>query len=83
MNETTYETTYATRHPTSANLPGPLALPEPHVLPDRQDRLLDLVGDLIQTNQELRFQVAELEQKSERLARGLEHASAVYGLLLP
>ena len=56
---------------------------ELHLLEARHDRLQKLVGELLRTNEELRFKVAHLEQKAERTARALDEASAIYGLLLP
>jgi hypothetical protein len=44
---------------------------------------MTLVGELLETNQQLRFKLAELEQQSNRTASALAEASAVYGLLLP
>jgi hypothetical protein len=72
-----------TTHANIKELPAPLAFPGPHTLRERQDHLLDMVAELLQINQELRYQVAQLEQESARLARGLQRASAVYGLLMP
>jgi hypothetical protein len=56
-----------------------------HVLPsaDQNGRLLDMVGELLLANQELRFQVAQLEEKVARTSRTLDETSAIYGLLLP
>jgi hypothetical protein len=37
----------------------------------------------LHANQELRFQVAELERKAERAAHAVEESATVYGLLMP
>lgn len=58
--------------------PAPASSPD-----DRHGQLLDLVGELLQANQELRFKVAQLEQKAERTVRNLAESAAVYALLLP
>jgi hypothetical protein len=74
-----------TPHTTPALL-QPAALSQPAVASSQDDRhgqLLDLVGELLQANQELRFKVAQLEQKADRTARTLAESAAVYGLLLP
>ena len=52
-------------------------------LEEQNARLMALVGELLEANQQLRFEVAELEQKSKRTASALADASAVYALLLP
>lgn len=49
----------------------------------RNDRLQALVGELVQTNEELRLKLALIEAKAERTARALGEASAIYGLLVP
>lgn len=55
-----------------------------HRLPDdRHGQLLDLVGELLLANQELRFKVAQLERKAERLTHAVEESATVYGLLMP
>jgi hypothetical protein len=56
---------------------------EPPGLEEQNARLMALVGELLETNQQLRFKVAELEQQSKRQASTLGEASAVYSLLLP
>jgi hypothetical protein len=56
---------------------------ESHRLEEQNARLMTLVGELLETNQQLRFKLAELEQQSNRTASALAEASAVYGLLLP
>lgn len=50
---------------------------------DTRGRLLDIVGELLLENQNLRFQVAHLEQELSQTSRALHYASAVYGMLLP
>ena len=50
---------------------------------DEQTRLLNLVGELVAANQELRFKVTQLEQRATREAREYAEAAAVYRLLLP
>ena len=49
----------------------------------REEQLLKLVGELLQTNQDLRFTVERLEQAAERTARTDEESSALYALLMP
>jgi hypothetical protein len=46
-------------------------------------RLEKLVGELLETNQELRFKVAQLEQKAASLERGLAQSCAGAGMLWP
>jgi hypothetical protein len=50
---------------------------------DRHGQLLELVAELLQANQELRFEVAQLEGKAERAADAVEESATVYRLLLP
>jgi hypothetical protein len=52
-------------------------------LEEQQRRLQLLVGELLATNQELRFHVARLEERAESAERGLASACATAGLLLP
>ncbi len=52
-------------------------------LEQQNARLMALVGELLEANQQLRFKAAELEQQSKRTASALADASAVYALLLP
>lgn len=52
-------------------------------LEEQNARLMALVGELLETNQQLRFRVAELERQGKRTASALANASAVYALLLP
>jgi hypothetical protein len=52
-------------------------------LEEQNARLMVLVGELLEANQQLRFRVAELERQGERTASALTEASAVYALLLP
>ena len=60
------------------------AKPEvPHDLPGDHRRLQALVGELLQTNQELRFKVGELEKRAESAERGWARACAAAGLLMP
>lgn len=47
-----------------------------------EQRLQTLVGELLATNQDLRFKVVELEQKAERLRRALNNAAVVQGLMM-
>jgi predicted nucleic acid-binding Zn-ribbon protein len=54
-----------------------------HSVKAKHDRLQKLVSELLLTNEQLRLKVAQLEQRSERTARALDEASAIYGLLLP
>jgi len=49
----------------------------------REEQLLTLVGELLQTNQELRFKVAELEQQTKSMTRALEETNLWSGSLLP
>jgi hypothetical protein len=50
---------------------------------DENGRLMKLVGELIATNQELRFKLAQVEQQAARGARDLAEAAVVYRLLMP
>lgn len=50
---------------------------------EEHGRLLKLVGELIATNQELRFKLAQVEQQAARGARDLAEAAVVYRLLMP
>ena len=59
----------------------PEASSEPLSLEEQNSRLLKLVGELLQANQDLRFKVAALERDAKRTERALADASAVYGLL--
>jgi hypothetical protein len=52
-------------------------------LEDQNARLMALVGELLEANQQLRFKVADLERQTKRTASALTEASAVYALLLP
>jgi hypothetical protein len=45
-------------------------------------RLQKLLGELLQTNQELRFKVEQLEKQAERAELGLKRACATAGMLL-
>ena len=49
----------------------------------RQHQLLTLVGELLQTNQELRFKVAELERRADAAEDALNATSRWSGFLLP
>jgi len=49
----------------------------------RQHQLLTLVGELLQTNQELRFKVAELERRAGAAEDALDATSRWSGFLLP
>jgi hypothetical protein len=60
---------------------GPDAAPP--AIKAREEQLLTLVGELLATNQELRFKVERLEQAAEHAARMAEESSAVYRLLMP
>ena len=51
-------------------------------LETRNHQLLTLVGELLQTNQELRFKVAELEQRADVADSALKEASRWSGFLL-
>jgi hypothetical protein len=55
---------------------------EPTAADDRQKGLQILVGELLKANQELRFKVAQLEQRVERSDRTNDGVAAVYGMLL-
>lgn len=59
--------------------------PPAHKLPsaDQNGRLLDIVGELLLANQELRFIVAQLEREAAHTSRALNETSAIYGMLLP
>jgi hypothetical protein len=52
-------------------------------LETRNHQLLRLVGELLQTNQQLRFKVAELEQRADAADGALDEASRWSGFLLP
>jgi len=56
---------------------------EPLSLEAKHARLQALVGELLQTNQELRFKVRELEREKDSAERGLKNACATAALLLP
>ena len=56
---------------------------EPLALETRNHQLLTLVGELLQTNQELRFKVAELEKRADVADSALKEASRWSGFLLP
>jgi hypothetical protein len=49
----------------------------------RQGQLLALVGELLQTNQELRFKVAALERLADAAEDALDATSRWSGFLLP
>jgi hypothetical protein len=49
----------------------------------REEQLLTLVGELLQTNQELRFKVAELERRADAAESALDETSRWSGFLLP
>jgi len=49
----------------------------------KNHRLQTLVGELLATNQELRFKVVELEKQTKNLERGLAETSAAAGALWP
>jgi hypothetical protein len=49
----------------------------------REEQLLTLVGELLQTNQELRFKVAELERRADAAEDALDASSRWSGFLLP
>jgi hypothetical protein len=57
----------------------------PEILPLEQQniRLMALVTELLETNQQLRFKLAERERESKRTANALADASAVYRMLVP
>jgi len=46
-------------------------------------RLQTLVGELLATNQKLRFEVAELQRRTRQLERGLTESCATAGALWP
>lgn len=46
-------------------------------------RLQNLVGELLQSNRELRFKVEHLQKQAETAERGLKSACAPAALLLP
>jgi hypothetical protein len=48
----------------------------------QHDRLLTLVGELLEANQQLRFKVAQLERQAESAQRGLADATS-WAALLP
>ena len=50
---------------------------------DERVRLQELVAELMETNQELRFEVQGLRQTVAEHHRALAEASAVYRLLVP
>jgi hypothetical protein len=49
----------------------------------REEQLLTLVGELLQTNQELRFKVADLERQVKSADCALDEANRWSGFLLP
>jgi hypothetical protein len=51
-------------------------------LAEQNGRLLDLVGELLEANQRLRFEVSMLEQEAGRTEHALAKASAAFPLLL-
>jgi hypothetical protein len=58
-------------------------LAAPHCAPlEEHRRLQALVGELLQTNQELRFKVEQLEKQAESAERGLKNACVTACLLL-
>ncbi|HEX3891558.1 MAG TPA: hypothetical protein VHW46_03210 [Terracidiphilus sp.] len=57
--------------------------PEAFAQDARQEQLLTLVGELLTTNQELRFKLAQVEREAERATRAAKESSAVYRMLLP
>jgi hypothetical protein len=59
------------------------AADEPLTAEAKRVRLEKLVGELLKTNQELRFKVAELEQQTARLQRGLAQSCSGAGMLWP
>jgi hypothetical protein len=48
---------------------------------EQNKRLQALVGELLKTNQELRFKVASLEREAETMERGLKSATAWGGMI--
>lgn len=56
---------------------------EPRALAADHRRLQALVGELLKTNQELRFKVEELEKRAEGAERGLSRACATAAMLFP
>jgi hypothetical protein len=50
---------------------------------DEPARLQRLVGELLAANQELRFKLAQAEQRATHGARQFADAAVVYGLLVP
>ncbi|MGA8668231.1 MAG: hypothetical protein WB679_00055 [Terracidiphilus sp.] len=52
-------------------------------LETRNHQLLTLVGELLHTNQQLRFRVAELEQRADAADSALDATSRWSGFLLP
>jgi len=60
------------------------AAPEvPFALEAKNHQLQTLVGELLATNQELRFKVAQLELRLESAEHSLTHACAMGAALLP
>lgn len=55
----------------------------PEDMEAKHRRLQKLVGELLATNQELRFKVEQLEARAETAERGLANACSVAGMLLP
>jgi hypothetical protein len=53
------------------------------VLEAKNHQLQNLVGELLATNQELRFKVAQLEEETRSLERGLAKSCAAAGALWP
>jgi hypothetical protein len=47
-----------------------------------QERLQKLVGELLAANQELRFRLAQTEQRAAGGERQFAEAAAVYGMLM-
>jgi hypothetical protein len=48
---------------------------------EQHERMRVLIGELVKTNQELRFKLATLEDEAERLKHGLEFAAPPVGML--
>jgi hypothetical protein len=57
--------------------------PERLLLEAEHRRLQTLVGELLSTNQELRFKVEQLEKQAESAERGLRRACSTAGMLMP
>jgi len=68
---------------TMSGAPDTFLTHEAKQLGTKNQRLQALVGELLVTNQELRFRVKQLEQEKGVAERALEKATVHAGLLMP